>query len=491
MALTSKVSRCVAAAFCCICVSVPLLAVQFPPVTDLPQQVAQIRLLIESLHDEANHGKYTIQWTKSGNASYLLLGGAWALFGPEYAGRVFLLFAVLSWVLSAHIYAGKLSRPLAGCILASILVYNLSLYWGLLSFMLGFPCFLLLAYVFKAYSVRTLQGAFLWTTGALLLYSSHVLWLIFAIVYVVLCSLVRKESYSDLLLKLAYFSPFALLAVSWSIKLYDSSMDSVSEWYLTPFVERLDPGVIARAILGSSVGVTKYVCAGVIAAYIAAIVVFRRRDFWKAVDKELLLASFMLLLAAQVLPDKEMGTFFFASRWLAPGMALLLLALPGIPFKSSLVEVSLCGIVCLYCIMTTAVWTQFERKYMTGLVQAIQALPKYPSVFGVNASSSNSEILGRPLLHSYAYAQAFKGGKLNFSFADFPSSLVTFRQGKFNSFWELHWNLRQLPPMSLLTDYDYALVGNEGAYHRYLESNSHFQALTHSGYWRLYKILHN
>ncbi len=99
-------------------------------------------------------------------------------------------------------------------------------------------------------------------------------------------------------------------------------------------------------------------------------------------------------------------------------------------------------------------------------------------------------VQGLPLLQTYAYAQVFKGGRLHFAFAELPSSLVIFRSQVPNHWVTGHIFTEKLPALSELADYNYALVGADSAYHRHLESENRLQAQTHSGYWRLYRILH-
>ncbi len=281
----SGMPRLWVALLCCLCLSIPVVAVQFPPVTDLPQQVAQIRLFLESFDKEGSPSDYTIQWTKPGNACYLILGGAWALFGAENAGRVFLLVAVLLWVISAHILSAKSSRPLAGAILGSLMTYNFALYWGFLGFLLGFPAFCLLLYVLKSCSVRSLRGVVAWTVAAFLLYASHVLWLFFSIGYVAIHGLLWRENKSDLFLRIGLFIPFIVASMLWSMNLAGSTMDSGPVWVTIPFLERLSPAIMTRGALGPLPGVTLSVCFWVIVAYAVLVTLCHRGDFWKVVDK--------------------------------------------------------------------------------------------------------------------------------------------------------------------------------------------------------------
>ena len=63
--------------------AVPFLSVQFPPVADLPQQVAQARLFWEALADPG--GPYRVQWLTPYGLAYVIMGAAWGLASPENA----------------------------------------------------------------------------------------------------------------------------------------------------------------------------------------------------------------------------------------------------------------------------------------------------------------------------------------------------------------------------------------------------------------------
>src|SRR5262249_22119469 len=145
------------ALLCCGLVAVPFLAVQFPPITDLPQHVAQIRLLLETMRDPSSH--YMVQWYTPYSLAYALIGAAWALVPPAEVGRVAVLGLAVFWTLATHALAARRGRSGAAAALASTLVFNLVLYWGFLSFAFGWlafvPWFLLVS--------RPAEEPFRWT----------------------------------------------------------------------------------------------------------------------------------------------------------------------------------------------------------------------------------------------------------------------------------------------------------------------------------------
>ncbi len=63
--------------------AIPFLVVRFPPITDLPQHLAQVRLFGEALTDPQS--PYVIQWLTPYGLSFAILGAAWLLCGAAAA----------------------------------------------------------------------------------------------------------------------------------------------------------------------------------------------------------------------------------------------------------------------------------------------------------------------------------------------------------------------------------------------------------------------
>src|SRR5215813_8474311 len=56
----AAVLRVLLATVCCLLLAVPFVSVRFPPITDLPQHLAQIRLFHETI--AAPDSPYRVQW---------------------------------------------------------------------------------------------------------------------------------------------------------------------------------------------------------------------------------------------------------------------------------------------------------------------------------------------------------------------------------------------------------------------------------------------
>src|SRR5262245_24821378 len=114
--VNQRARRLLAALACCMLVALPFALVQFPPVTDLPQNVAQIRLFVDAWQNP--NSAYQIQWLTPNMASYPFLAAAWAVCTPENAGRVGMLALALAWTIVVHLVAARRQRPLAAVVLA-------------------------------------------------------------------------------------------------------------------------------------------------------------------------------------------------------------------------------------------------------------------------------------------------------------------------------------------------------------------------------------
>ena len=110
--------RLVWALACVVVISVPFLVVRYAPLTDLPQQVAQIRLFLEALDDPS--GPYRILWFSPNRLSYLVLGSCWAVFPPEAVGRMAMLAIGVVWIGSIHYLAYRRRRSVEVAVLAGM-----------------------------------------------------------------------------------------------------------------------------------------------------------------------------------------------------------------------------------------------------------------------------------------------------------------------------------------------------------------------------------
>jgi hypothetical protein len=94
----------------------------------------------------------------------------------------------------------------------------------------------------------------------------------------------------------------------------------------------------------------------------------------------------------------------------------------------------------------------------------------------------------RPFIQVFAYAQVYRGGELNFSFADFGPSLVIYKKPR-----QLAWTsgLEWFPERAKKSDllfFDFALISGDDKLHAGVAQEGTLIPQTPSGRWRLYKI---
>jgi hypothetical protein len=156
--------------------------------------------------------------------------------------------------------------------------------------------------------------------------------------------------------------------------------------------------------------------------------------------------------------------------------------------KKNILTVSAAVAVAGFFLVTSLNWVAFEKSEMSGLEESLAALPQTPRVVGLSYIKDSAIVRGRPFIQVFAYSQVYRGGELNFSFADFGPSLVVYRQRR-----RLPWTsgLEWFPERAKKGDllfFDYALINAEEKTHEAIASEAYLKPVTREGRWRLYKV---
>ncbi|MBM4319955.1 MAG: hypothetical protein FJ125_08325 [Deltaproteobacteria bacterium] len=480
-------------------VAVPFLVVSFPPSTDLPQCVAQIRLLGEVLGGRAP--ELQVNWLGPGNAAYALVALAWLLLPPLEVGRAVLLVLALAWVGSAFWLAGRRGRPWEAAVLAAVLIFDSSLYWGFLPFLIGWPCFALwlqvtdraLASGAPAEAAARHPGRELAVLGAaaLALYASHSLWFLAGVAWVGLLVLRRRPACPRLALLGLSLAPCLLAAAVWYPSLIaqrsSAGFDLAPHWFVLPHL-RLDPRWLLAAALDRPPGSSAVLAGLAMLGWAAASLWSRRRELAKATDVMLLGAAALLLALALLVPDKHVNTILLAERWVPCGFALVLIGLPAPDLRPALLRLGVLGLLCTYSTTTAAAWSLHEQEELSGLRPALRVLPPAPRVLGLDFVKHSEHVPGRPFLQLAAYAQVLQGGELGFSFAEHSSGLVSYKQRRAKGWTPgLEWHAEQLRPADM-THFDHLLVNAAPALHERIAALPDVEPVTTAGRWRLYRL---
>ncbi len=475
------------ALFALAATAIPFLVVRFPPITDLPQHAAQARLFGEALTDPQS--PYVVQWLTPYGLATFLVRACWVIFGPREAGRVAALVLALLWVGAVHWFARRRGRDADVAVLASILVFNHTLYWGFFSFQLGLPLFLV--WLELECRLRRLplgwSGAATLFAAAALLYFTHVLWFAVAALWLVAMGLVARRPVREQVKRGLVVAPFGGLAVWWFPHLAARGFTSATFWD-SPGIARLTPTRIVDAMFGGLRGSAEPIVVACLLLWLAAAVWAVRRRWRQAIDRELALIAAGFLIAAIVLPYKLENTIRFGQRWMPLAMLFALLAAPvpalGPRLRRLIGAALLVGLVGA----TASAWIAFEAVELVGLEESLAALPDDRRLLGLNYEPESPRIAGYPTLQTFAYSQVLHGGTLNFSFADFAPCLVVYRQPR-----ERPWTsgLEWFPRWARHSDFqyfDYVLLHGDAAAHQIMAERAGLVPVSASLPWRLYRI---
>ena len=477
---------------CSILVAIPFLAVTIPPITDLPQQTAQVRLLLETL--ASDDGPYRIQWLNPNKLGYLPLVLTWLTTSPVAAGRLGVLLIGVCWVAALHFLARATGRPAAAAALASVFFFNHLTYWGLLNFLAGLPVFALWFVLLERLDAKRNETEQVgWRDGlklatvAALLYAAHVLWLAAGLAWLVISSLRSRQTPVALARRLAWTLPIAGVALVWYPQLERSGFVSDTVWGRSP-LGRLHPEWHLNSALGGLEGNVEPVLAAVVAGWLLFGLI---QSHGRGVHRSLLLAGAMFVAAALCLPAVIQSTIFFASRWLPMGVVLLVLACPQPRLRPVLRTAVPYVVLASLSAAAASTWIEFEDRELDGLHESLAAVTPGERVLGLDFVRTSQRIKGYPFYHLYAYAQVLYGNELARPFTNLGSSLVVFRDlpRKFPWTEGLDWRATQVRK-SDMDHFGYVLIFGRPDAHALFLADERLTPVTAEQPWRLYRVSH-
>jgi hypothetical protein len=470
----------------------PFAVVEVVPSMDLPQHLAQVRLLQEwwgAAPQTVDWSLLDVRWTAPNVLVYLPLCAAVAVGGPVAGGRWAVAALALAQVLTLHGVAARRGRSPDAALAAGVLVFNASLYAGFLNFLLAVPLFwLLVDRVTRPPTPSVREAA---ATGALatLLYSAHSLAFVLGCLVTVSATWVRRDRPIAAAWRAVGFLPAVALSGFWLPRLAAfraaAGFDVAAHWELDP-VERvlhLRDGAFG-GVAGALEPVTYLLVCGLAVAW-----VWRCRGVFSAdADRPLAAVVAGLGLLLLVLPDRAMNTLLLAQRFVPVTLALGWLVLPRDPAPSRGITAWAVVAVVGMSLGTAWVWRSFERVELTGMADALAAVPPGGRVIGLDLQKSSPRLLGRPFMQLFAYGQALHGGEGNFSFAEHGSSVVSYRAPRRDGHTI---GLEQYPEWATDADlarFDVAFVVGDAAQHAQFDDRPGVRPLTDGGVIRLYAL---
>jgi hypothetical protein len=478
--------------FCGVLVAAPFFLVQFIPSTDLPQHLAQIRLLQEVL--KAPHqDTYTVEWLGANTLVYYLLQLNWIVFQPVFAGKMTVLEIALAWVVSIFALAHRKRRSLYSASLACVFIFNAGLYWGFLNFLIGFPIFVL--WYFTIIDNEKKRSAFGQITAiagmSFLLFLAHALWLLVGLFLLAVAAIYRRSGIKEILVKVVALAPIGIYGIYWFPKLAairtQLHFDTAAHWITSPW-ERVLPHTLTDSLLGGLRGPTEALVLTGIAVWIGLSVATNRRQIKKSIDKEFLFIGILLASVVLFAPEKYVNTIYFASRWAPIAMIFFLLALPQPRLKESIVFAGAILSITILSFTTCFFWTRFEKYEISGLDESLKKITENARVIGLDFVQNSELICGRPFLQTFSYAQVLHGGGLNFSFAEHHSGILSFAHIDTVYYWTqgLEWRPERVRIRDF-SRFDYALINGKEDIHRIFSSLPVLTPITTKNRWRLYR----
>lgn len=494
--------RWVVGGVCALAVALPLWTTPFPPVTDLPQHVAQVRLWFETLAGTHPDGiRYVIQWETPYSLTYWLMGGLWQVLPPVRVGPAILLLQALGWIGVVHWLAARRGRSSAAAALTTTLFFNHTLYWGFVSFTTGWPLFLLWVHVTTQTVPVTRRRQLLLVGLAALLYAAHALWFAMGLLWFGVLAVGLRRPWRKVLDEGLWLLPLAALAALMYSRIgYATALVEHKTVWRTPVVWRLFTPWLPESVYGGLCGPVEPLALSGIGLWLVAGLVKHWCRWRAASDPAWLLAGGLCLLAGLLLPYQYQYTIEFAERWMPVAVACVLLGapawdspLPGDGERQSTGwprAVATIGCV-VFCGWTALVWHNFQRSYLPGLPEALAALPPQPRVVGLDFVKEIPHFRRRPLMQMPAYAQVLHGGTYSLSFAKFPQSFVRYETDAVVGWTDgLEWSPERLTERDL-GYFDFVLaVGDRWAHERLQTKFPQLQPVTGNEHspWRLYRI---
>jgi len=475
---------------CSLLLAIPFLSVTIPPITDLPQQTAQVRLLLETLGNEAS--PYEVQWLNPNKLGYAPLLTAWLATTPLAAGRVGLMLIGFLWIAALHYLAQSVRSPPAAAALATVFFFNHLTYWGLLNALIGLPVFVLWFSTIERLPTDRLdwRGGSRLLAVALLLYLTHILWLAVGLTWLAVATLTAKLPMQARIrcfgLRLAWVSPLLVGALAWYPQLQKSGFVSDTTWGRSP-LGRLHPEWFLNSAFGGLEGRVEATLGLAIVGWLFLGLLMNWRK--GRVRTRLLLAGAFFVGLSLCLPAVMQSTIFFASRWLPVGIVFLVLACPQPRLRPLLQNTVSFTILASLTLATTATWLAFEDQELDGLHESLAAVHPGSRVLGLDFVRTSERIKGYPFYHLYAYTQVMHGGQLSRSFANFGSSPVVFRDMPRKFPWTegLDWRAKHLR-RSDIEHFEYVIVYGRPPTHAPFLADERLTVVTAPRPWRLYRV---
>lgn len=486
----------------------PLWGVLHPPIQDLPQHLAAIRVL----HDYSDPALGFQQWFEIalGQTQYLAYYLAAHLLsyplGVQLANRVLMTAAIVGTPYALRALLRALGRDEGLALLCLPLTFNAHLILGFLNFVAAIPLmFLGLALAVRYRVIPSRRRAIGLSVVAVIAFYTHVVPFAFMALGVALVAI--GDSLRDTLKRWLPLVPATIAALVWaqlapagrSVLLAASI--TKSEEGPKPHFEKWDKALAdipkwLTDVLHHEVDDKLLILWGLLLLLIVGVGVGARLSDDKPSERQALqgqLARRLGLLA----PLAAWAYFVTPSSydWIWPinarfPLLALLLSLPVLPPPGRVLRLPIYAAAIAIALQgfweVDKAFKSFEQREVGELEQAIAAIPPGQKVAGLVWDRGSRYVKFSPMIHSVAWYQVRRGGAVMFTFADFPQSPIVFRDDnrppRVPPRWE--WMPERVSPERDLAWFDYVLTrGGPGRIAR----SGQFERVFQSGRWAVYR----
>lgn len=468
--------------------AIPIFSVDYLPCTDLPQHLVQTKVFFETFYEGSS--VYNIDFWGVNTLIYYPMFVLWHFLSPLMVGKITVFAIFAAGAAAIFFMAEQRNRPVENAVLASILLFNSSFYWGFLPFMSGWPVFA----IFWVVSNQN-ERNFKWQTKlfllSFLLLFTHSLWLAAAVGRLIILAATEEKNRNMKAIRQIFLPliPVCFYAGIWfnsytKTKVTDGYPPDAN--YLFSFLEKFHPVFLAKTSNMSLNDVSIYLVLAALSCYLI-ISFFNRKNAgsWK-IDRQLFSTSILGFAFCLVAPEYFLDTVFFSQRWLPYALILILLSAPPIGrLKKVMVPLSLICFVTI-SLYQTLIWREFEKNELSGLQKSIELLPENQKIGWVDLRKSSDYILFRPFYQLSAYSEVFKDSHTSYSFFCHANGIVRFKDQKINRILKDHPHNFDAQALSS-DEFAYHLVNAKDSKHHEIGKIFPITDLTKEGCWRLYR----
>lgn len=483
-------------ALCWLLVSLPpWLVERYPPILDLPMLLEQAQRLEETAR--GTRPELAIQLASPNKLAYAVVLPAWWLGGPALAPRL-VAWAVASALLLGCAWAlRRWQQPPEHLLWCVPWIWSGSYHVGLFHFLLGLLVGLLwLEAVLRADApLRSPLGHLLRGLGlGAGLYLAHALWLLWGAAVLLASGLWRRSRWRQHLALGAGLAPFLGHGFLWYPRLERQGWAGGWLWTGAGAERWAGAEPLASHLLGAQRGWIEPLLA-------AAAVLYWTAGWWheraRGGGQEDGFASFRrgaagvglaTILWAVFGPESVGDTALFSRRWGWVGGILLTLSTPPWGQRSRMRLLAGLLVALLSSGTTALAWERADRIAGRPLARVLERLGPGERVLGLDRYGPPANLWVPVFRHAAAYAALERGAEPGFSFAEVPTSLVTYRNLPVTRPWTpwLHNAPGRLRARDL-AHFDWILVA--GRPDRQLQFGATFglQPVVQEGIWTLWR----